>query len=856
MLDLTFAFTEVDGGTTRLESNPVGMHDRVRRHDAILRSAITEHGGQVFKMMSNTLCSVFASPRDAVAAMLAAQRALCAEDLSASDGLRVRAAIHTGTAEMRGGDYFGPAVNKVARVLAIGHGGQILLTAETAAPLDGTLPAQVALRELGAYHLKDIDKPQRLYQLLAPGLAAEFPPLRSLGTLPSDLSIVDAAEFHAVASFSGRDDELAGVHAALQDDGAIVVVHGLGGIGKSSIAREYGWRHREHYSVMWWLNAQSEDGIIDGLLRLGSMFVQGLDQLADRRAAAQRVIDSVLGGFEKPVLLVFDNLEDERLMRSWLPRTGSRALATSRDTTWGDEITAIALEIWSLQTSARYLQRASGRNDLSEPDARAIVEALGALPLALSHAAAALRSLRMVSPQRYLEHITEHLKKAPRGAEYPRSVFATFTTAITQAEQHAGGTAALLCFAALFAPAAIPDELFRQANEYYPEGLQPTLAGGVALDLHAAAGEARLREGLVALERLSLLSFAPGSRTYGMHRLVQLAALDLTGEDSRAWRECAVSAADAAFPASVDFPTWPQCERLVSHARTALDALGDDTEFLAAGDLGYRCADYLMQRGEYAMAEQISKRALAIREKARGLQHADVARSLNNLGLIYWSQARYTEAEALHARALTIWEKVVRPDDPDFALGLSNLAKVYFDQGRHADARRLHARSLAIWEKAYGPHHPDVARSLNNLAVVHFSQSRYAEAEKLYARALAIRERTLHPDHPEVALSLNNLAAAYVNQGRYEAAEPLYLRALAIREKVLPPDHPHIALSLNNLGELYFEQGRYGEAEQIHARALAIRERVLRPDHPDIALSLNNLANVCRARERYAQPLR
>ena len=168
--------------------------------------------------------------------------------------------------------------------------------------------------------------------------------------------------------------------------------------------------------MIWWLNAQTEDGIIEGLLRLGAMFVQGLDQLADRRAAAQRVVNSVLGGFDKPVLLVFDNLEDEELMRTWLPRT-ARALATSRDTAWSADIAAIHLQIRSLETAIEYLQRASSRADLSEGDASAIAQALGALPLALAHAAAAMRNLRMVSPQRYLERITEHLKNAPRGAE-------------------------------------------------------------------------------------------------------------------------------------------------------------------------------------------------------------------------------------------------------------------------------------------------------------------------------------------------------------------------------------------------------------------------------------------------------
>ena len=110
------------------------------------------------------------------------------------------------------------------------------------------------------------------------------------------------------------------------------------------------------------------------------------------------------------------------------------------------------MQTWSFETATGYLRRESGRADLSEADARTLAEALGGLPFALAHAAASLRGMRMVTPARYLERISAHLKNAPRGAEYPRSVFATFTTAIAQAEKEAGGAAALLCFAASFAP--------------------------------------------------------------------------------------------------------------------------------------------------------------------------------------------------------------------------------------------------------------------------------------------------------------------------------------------------------------------------------------------------------------------
>ena len=284
---VTFAFTDIEGSTSRWERDRVAMQEAVRRHDAILRGAITEHGGQVFKTIGDAFCSTFERPEAAVAAMLGAQRMLAAEDFSAVDGLRVRTAIHSGTADAREGDYFGPAVKQVARLLAIGHGGQVLLTSETAALVDGTLPALNAARP-GRLSSQRLHPAATHSSAGGTGVVCRVSTAAIARALPSDLSIVDAAEFYAVPSFSGRDDELSAVHAALKTDDAVALVCGLGGVGKSSIAREYGWRNRDAYSVVWWLNTQTEDGIIDGLLRLGTMFAQGLDQLADRRVAASR----------------------------------------------------------------------------------------------------------------------------------------------------------------------------------------------------------------------------------------------------------------------------------------------------------------------------------------------------------------------------------------------------------------------------------------------------------------------------------------------------------------------------------------------------------------------------------------
>ena len=180
---VTFAFTDIEGSTQRWEADRVAMQLAVRRHETLVRSAIEQHRGYVFKTVGDGVCASFARPADALAAMHDAQRALAAEDFSALDGLPVRAAIHTGTAEERDGDYFGSALNRVARLLAIGHGGQVLVSAATAELLHGEIRPPASLHDLGLHRLKDLARPEQVYQLVAPDLPNIFPALRSLEAL-------------------------------------------------------------------------------------------------------------------------------------------------------------------------------------------------------------------------------------------------------------------------------------------------------------------------------------------------------------------------------------------------------------------------------------------------------------------------------------------------------------------------------------------------------------------------------------------------------------------------------------------------------------------------------------------------
>src|ERR1700684_2932141 len=167
---VTFLFTDIEGSTRRWESDADGMRAALLAHDEVLRSAIEGHGGFLFKHTGDGVCAAFASPKSAVDAAVTAQRAL---------GLPVRMGLATGEAEVRDGDYFGAVLNRAARVMAAGHGGQILVADSTATLLSG-----VDLADLGPRRLRDLPTPIQVLQVQAEGLRTDFPPLRALDTSP------------------------------------------------------------------------------------------------------------------------------------------------------------------------------------------------------------------------------------------------------------------------------------------------------------------------------------------------------------------------------------------------------------------------------------------------------------------------------------------------------------------------------------------------------------------------------------------------------------------------------------------------------------------------------------------------
>jgi predicted ATPase/class 3 adenylate cyclase len=225
---VTFLFTDLEGSTRLWEDKPTEMQDALARHDELLTEAVIARGGHVIKGTGDGLHAVFANADAAVAAALDAQRGLESEPWDSIGSLRVRMGLHSGVAEQRGHDYYGPVLNRAARLMSAGHGGQVLLSAATHELVRDRLPDGCGLLALGEFRLRDLGRPETVFQVVHRDLAQEFPRLRTLDALPANLPA-------QVTSFVGRDDDVARVVAFL-DEASLVTLTGTGGVGKTRLA--------------------------------------------------------------------------------------------------------------------------------------------------------------------------------------------------------------------------------------------------------------------------------------------------------------------------------------------------------------------------------------------------------------------------------------------------------------------------------------------------------------------------------------------------------------------------------------------------------------------------------------------
>ena len=423
---VTFLFTDVEGSTRLWEDQPDVMRSALARHDEILRDAVASHGGQVVKSTGDGMLSVFASVHEALGACLDGQRVLMGEVWSGSIGpLRVRMGLHAGEAELRDGDYYGSAVNRAARLTAVGHGGQVLVSESVEALIRGRIPSDAALVDLGVHRLRDLAEGLRVFQLSHPDLLGEYPPLRSLDVVPGNLP-------RQVSSFVGRERELAELGELVRRR-PLVTLTGVGGVGKTRLALQVAAEVAPDFPDGAWCCELASVGDADALWDVLASTLRL--PLARGRPVEVSVLEYLAS---KRLLVVLDNCEhllesvagvvDALLQRC----SGVVVLATSREglALPGERLIAVpALGLPATDIDGDELARADAvrlfveraqdtKRDfvLSERNALAVAQLcrrLDGIPLAIELAAA---RVRVLAPQDLVERLDQRFRVLTRGS--------------------------------------------------------------------------------------------------------------------------------------------------------------------------------------------------------------------------------------------------------------------------------------------------------------------------------------------------------------------------------------------------------------------------------------------------------
>jgi predicted ATPase/class 3 adenylate cyclase len=425
---VTFLFTDIEGSTKLWEDNAPAMQAALARHDGLLKWAIEEHGGYVFKTVGDAYCAAFPTAADALEAALEAQRRLLSSESEETGPFRVRMALHMGAAEERDGDYFGPPVNRVARLLSAAHGGQVLLSLPTQELVRDQLPAETTLRDLGEYRLKDLFRPERVYQLLAPKLPSEFPPLRTLDAFRNNLPLQPTP-------LIGREKEVSEVCDLLRtEETRLLTLTGPGGTGKTRVALQAAADLLEDFP----------DGtyfVSLATLTEAELLLPAVAEMVGVREVGEQPLDETLKDYfhERRLLLLLDNFEQvleaaPAVTELLAVAPGMKVLATSRAPLglYGEhEFPVPPLSMPDLKSPpslerltqyeavglfverARAVKPDFSITNESAPAVAEICVRLDGLPLAIELAAA---RIKMLPPKAMLHRLTSRLKLLTGGA--------------------------------------------------------------------------------------------------------------------------------------------------------------------------------------------------------------------------------------------------------------------------------------------------------------------------------------------------------------------------------------------------------------------------------------------------------
>ncbi len=824
------------------EKSPQTMRTALVRHDEMLRSAIEANGGHVFKTMGDAFCAAFPTAPEAVEAALYAQRTLLVDETwgDAGGAPLVRMALHTGSAEERDGDYFGPPLNRVARLLSAAHGGQTLLSSPAQELVRDQLPVGAQLRDLGEHRLKDLARPERVFELLAPELPAAFPPLRTLESSPNNLPMQPTL-------LVGREQEVEDIRGRLlAPEVRLLTLTGPGGTGKTRLALQAAADLLEEF----------EDGVflvVLATLTDPTLVVSTVAQvLGVRESGDQPLIEGVKDYLkDKRLLLILDNfeqvLEAAPLAGELLSAPRIQVLATSRIPlrVYGEHEYAVpplavpdpkhlpGFEALSQYEAVRlFIERAKAAKAdfaVTSENAPAVAEIcarLDGLPLAIELAAA---RVKLLPPTAMLGRLGRRLKLLTGGArnlpERQRTLKGAIEWSHTLLDE---GEKILFARMAVFSGGRTIEaiEAVCDAQEDLPvdafEGVSSLLDKSLLRQEEGPEGEPRF----VMLETI---------HEYAREKLQESGE---AGEIRRAHKEYFLALAEEAEPELMGADQVPWMERLEAehdNLRAALSwslEVGDSESALLIGGALWR---FWNVRGHFSEGRRWLAAALSEGEAAPvGVK----ARALLGLGYLALRQGDYMRATEDLEASLALYREA--EDRRGEAYALCFLGWIALDRNELERAEGLLEESLAL-SRAVGTAR-DVSVVLNALAMLDLYRGDYERVAALQEESLSLAREA--GDIRSIAIYTTNLGMTAAVTGEYERAETFLQEALEVHRKIGAEDM--IAPSINLFGFLALSRNDSDRAEELCV--VSLRELRERAQIPGIAFALDILAGVAASR--------
>lgn len=852
----TFMLTDLESSTWLWEAYPEEMGAALGRHDELIETAVNKNAGMVIKPRGegDGRFIVFDRATDALLAADDIQRAMAREKWRIPETIKVRIAIHTGEAGLRDGDYYGPTINRCARLRSISHGGQTLLTQVTYDLARNSIPQEISFLDLGQHKLKDIRQAERIYQLNSPGLPDTFPSLRTPNQLLQNLPVT-------LTSFIGRNREVAEVKNLLATRRLITII-GSGGVGKTRLAVQAASNALEHFPD-------------------GGHFVD-LTSITNSALVTQYVM-SGLGIHEdeccnpverleyyfqdKKMLLILDNCEHvlpgvAQLAQVLLHATANTTmLATSREplgvvgeTIWyikslstpriAEEVSIETL--MSYEAVALFVERAAATSEfvLNNENAQAVVQVcarLDGIPLALELAAARTKVLSAADLAKRLDDrfgLLVSNQQVPHRQKTLRNLIDWSYDLLPENEKillrrlsiFAGGwtlqASEQICAGAGVDSSEILDLLIHLVDRSLV--IAETVDGGKRyrlLETIRQYGRERLEENQevdqFACKHASYftqLAERSARELWGRQQSDCLKRLDEEHDNLRAALEWLATIDNGAeMMLRLTGALW-RFWRIRGHYQEGRMRLGYALSLSPNGPRELRAealrgvSIMALQQGDYEQATALIKDSLALYEDLN--DQRGIGRTLDVLGEINYYQGNYTQAITLHTDSLNL--RTTIGDQEGLAISLRQLGMIARDLGDHQQAKQKLTQSLELCRKLADK--ILMARTLDNLGLVEHQLCNYERANQLFTEAVSIYQEL--NERMGISNTLQNLGNVAKDQGEFKQARAIYDECLELKQAL--GDKRGIAQALASLSEVAFYQGEYLRAAELAGRSLTL----------------------------------